>query len=247
MGFQVDTEIFAGPMDLLVHLVRRHEVDVREVPIARVAEAFVAHLEVLEQLALDEVGEFVELASVLLEIKARSLLPSEEGDEPLPDEPREDLVQRLLEYRQYHDAAMLLEERARQWEQRFARQASPVEPPATRSEVAIADVHVWDLVGALGRVMKRREKASPRTISHDDTPIETHADRIRRLVLERGGMPFSELFEPGMSRVRMVGIFLAVLELVRRGTIAARQEQLFGEIWLAPLVRPADDSATVSP
>ena len=100
MGFKVDTDVFAGPLDLLVHLVRRHEVDVREVPIAQVTEAFVAHIEVLEQLALEEVGEFVELASVLLEIKARSLLPSEEGDEPPPEEPREELSQRLLEYRQ---------------------------------------------------------------------------------------------------------------------------------------------------
>jgi len=245
MGFRVDTDVFAGPLDLLVHLVRRHEVDVREVPIARVAEAFVAHLEVLEQLALDEVGEFVELASVLLEIKARSLLPSDEEDEPLPEEPREDLVQRLLEYRQYHDAALVLEERSRQWEQRFARQAVPVEAAAERSQVAIADVHVWDLVGALSRVMKRREKASPRTISHDDTPIETHAERIRRLVAERGGLPFSDLFEPGMPRVRMVGIFLAVLELVRRGTIAARQELLFGEIWLAPPLGPPEGSTTI--
>ena len=108
-------------MDLLLYLVKRHEVDVIEVPIARIAEEFIAYIDVIQDLAIDQVGEFVELASVLLEIKARSLVPRPEENEETVEPVREDLVKRLLEYKQYRDAAVMLEDRARQWELRFAR------------------------------------------------------------------------------------------------------------------------------
>jgi segregation and condensation protein A len=160
---------------------------------------------------------------------------------------REDLVRRLLEYKQYRDAATMLEDRARQWELRFARQVA--EQPAGRpaaAEVAIADAHVWDLVGAMTRVMAKREKRRPRQIVHDDTPIETHAARIETLVAEQGRVAFTSLFDDDMPRSRIVGIFLAALELVRRGRLSTRQEQLFDEIWLEP-APPRAAAATPTP
>ena len=235
MEFKVALDVFSGPMDLLLSLVKKHEVDVTEVPIAAIASEFVAYLDVLEDLAIDQVGEFVELASVLLEIKARALVPRPEETEDPVELIREDLVQRLLEYRQYRDAATMLEDRARQWELRFARHSA--DEPAARTapaEVMIGDVHVWDLVGAMTRVMAKREKRRPRQIVHDDTPIETHAARIEALVAEQGRVAFTQLFDDDMPRSRIVGIFLAVLELVRRGKISTRQDNLFEEIWLEP-------------
>ena len=101
MSFKVDLDVFAGPLDLLLYLVKKHEVDVTEVPIAKVTEEFVAYLEVLEELAIDQVGEFVELASVLLEIKARALVPRPEEQEEVVEPIREDLVEKLLEYKQF--------------------------------------------------------------------------------------------------------------------------------------------------
>jgi len=233
--FKVDLDVFSGPMDLLLYLVKKHEVDVTEVPIAAIAAEFVAYLDVLEGLAIEQVGEFVDLASVLLEIKARALVPRPEETEEPVELVREDLVQRLLEYKQYRDAATMLEDRARHWELRFARQAADdTAGRAAPAEVAIADVHVWDLVGAMSRVMAKREKRRPRQIVHDDTPIETHAARIEALVEEQGRVAFTSLFDDDMPRSRIVGIFLAALELVRRGKLATRQEQLFDEIWLEP-------------
>ena len=234
MAFNVDLPVFSGPLDLLLHLVKRHEVEITEVPIAKVAAEFAAHLQVLEALAIEEVGEFIELATVLLEIKARAVLPAVEDAEDPVDEVREDLVKRLLEYKQYRDAATALEDRARQWELRFPRRSAEPAAAGGPQEVTIADAHVWDLVGAMSRVLVRRQKAQPRTIEHDDTPIEVHADRIRGLVAEHGRVAFSELFDDRMPRTRVVGIFLAVLELVRRAEVVARQEALFGEIWLEP-------------
>jgi segregation and condensation protein A len=245
--FKVAIDVFSGPLDLLLYLVKKHEVDVTEVPIATIAAEFVAYLDVLEDLAIDQVGEFVDLASVLLEIKARALVPRPEETEEPVDLVREDLVQRLLEYKQYRDAATLLEDRARQWELRFARQVA--EQPAGRpgpAEVAIADAHVWDLVGAMTRVMAKREKRRPRQIVHDDTPIETHAARIETLVAEQGRVAFTSLFDDDMPRSRIVGIFLAALELVRRGRLSTRQEQLFDEIWLEP-APPRSPAAAPTP
>jgi segregation and condensation protein A len=242
--FKVDLDVFSGPLDLLLYLVKKHEVDVTEVPIARIATEFVAYLDVLQDLAIDQVGEFVELASVLLEIKARALVPRPEETEEPVELVREDLVQRLLEYKQFRDAATILEDRARQWELRFPR--NPTDQPAARGEpapVTIADVHVWDLVGAMSRVLRKREKRRPRQIVHDDTPIERHIERIESLVQEQGRVAFGELFDDDMPRSRIVGIFLAVLELVRRGRLATRQERLFDEIWLE---RPGAARPTVA-
>ncbi|MFM8379986.1 MAG: segregation and condensation protein A [Planctomycetia bacterium] len=236
MEFKVAIDVFSGPMDLLLYLVKKHEVDVAQVPIAKITEEFVAYLDVLEGLAIDQVGEFVELAAVLLEIKARALVPRpEEQAEETVEPVREDLVQRLLEYKQFRDAAVLLEDRARQWELRFPRLVT--DEPARRAgpaEVTIGDVQVWDLVGAMARVLRKRERRKPRQIVHDDTPIEVHMERIDGLVHERGRVAFSELLDDDMPRSRLMGIFLAVLELVRRGRLSTAQEQLFDEIWLEP-------------
>jgi segregation and condensation protein A len=236
MEFKVATDVFSGPMDLLLYLVKKHEVDITQVPISRIAEEFVAYLDVLEDLAIDQVGEFVEFASLLLEIKARALVPRpEEQPEETVEPAREDLVRRLLEYKQYRDAAVMLEDRARQWELRFPRLAT--DEPARRPspvEVTIGDVQVWDLVGAMARVLRKREKRKPRQIVQDDTPIEVHIERVDALVHERGRVAFSELLDADMPRSRLMGIFLAVLELTRRGRLSTRQDKLFDEIWLEP-------------
>jgi segregation and condensation protein A len=235
VAFKVDLDVFAGPLDLLLYLVKKHEVDVTEVPIARVAEAFVAYLEVLEELAIDQVGEFVELASVLLEIKARTLVPRPEEQEESLEPVREDLVERLLEYKQFRDAAVLLEDRAREWESRFVRSHTEELPrQGPPAEIHFADVQVWDLVGALTRVLQRQERRKPRQIIHDDTPIEVHIERIEELLAKQGRVAFTTLFDDEMPRMRVVGIFLAALELVRRGRLTTRQDELYGEIWLEP-------------
>jgi len=235
LEFKIAIDVFAGPMDLLLYLVKRHEVDITQVPLATIATEFVAYLDVLEDLAIDQVGEFVDLASLLLEIKARELVPRPEETEDPVEPVREELVHRLLEYKQYRDAAVLLEDRAREWELRFTR-AVPDETGARSgpAEVTIGDVHVWDLVGALARVMRKREKRRPRQIVQDDTPIEVFIERVEAAVAEKGRAAFSELFDDDMPRTRIVGIFLAVLELVRRGRLRPRQDTIFDEIWLEP-------------
>lgn len=235
MEFRVDLELFRGPLDLLLYLVRKHEVDILDLPIATITDQYLQHLTVLEHLDVNAVGDFLALAATLIEIKSQMVLPrADEVDEQI-DDPREELVHRLLEYKKYRDAASILEERSRAWQQHYprlsddlpARQRDPGEEP-------IQEVELWDLVSAFGRIIRATEAAKPPNIVYDDTPIHVYMSRIHGRLMERGQLAFSSLFEPGMHKSTMIGIFLAVLELVRHHHVHVEQNQVFGEIWLLP-------------
>lgn len=234
MRFRVELDVFRGPLDLLLYLVRRQEVEISEIPIAVIAEQFLAHVEVLRELSVDAVGDFLEMASTLLEIKSRELLPRAEDDEqPLADDLRQDLVRRLLEYKKFRDAASMLEERARNWQERFARQDADRAPRARNlAEEPIREAELWDLVSAFGRLMREIEAGKPASIVYDDTPIHVYIERILARLQECPRLPFAALFQPGMHKSVLVGLFLAVLELVRHHGVVAEQHETFGEIWL---------------
>jgi segregation and condensation protein A len=235
MSFRVDLDLFRGPLDLLLYLVRKHEVEIAELPVAAVAEQYIEYLEVLEQIDVNAVGDFLEMASTLAEIKSRLILPrAEEVDEPL-DNPRQELVRRLLEYKEFKDAASILEERGRSWQERFPRLAVDVAPRERNlADEPIHELELWDLVSAFGRIVRDQRAVTAASIVYDDTPIHVYMARIHQRLLERGQLPFSALFEPGMHRSSQVGVFLAVLELVRNHGVRAEQNDLFGEIWLLP-------------
>jgi segregation and condensation protein A len=235
MEFRVDLATFRGPLDLLLYLVRKHEVEIVDIPIAPITAQFLAYLQVLRALDMSAVGEFVDMASTLLEIKSRMVLPhGGEESEELPD-PRHELVERLLEYKKFKDAASMLEEQGRSWRQRFARRANDAAVgPRDLAKEELQEVELWDLVSAFGRIMRDRQALAPATIVYDDTPIHVHMARIQELLAERGRLALSELFEPGLHKSRLVGIFLAALELVRHQRVRAEQTELFGEVWIVP-------------
>lgn len=235
MSFRVELEIFRGPLDLLLYLVRKHEVEITEIPIAPITDQFLEHLAVLQQIDVNAVGDFLEMASTLIEIKSRMVLPrGGEEEEPL-DDPRQELVQRLLEYKKFKDAASMLEERSRAWQEHFPRLGSDL-PPRERNLAAedIQEVELWDLVSAFGRMMRDSLAAKPSSIVYDDTPIHVYMAGILARIHADGRVAFSTLFELGMHKSAMVSIFLATLELVRHHDVRFEQNELFGEIWLSP-------------
>ncbi len=239
MDFRVDLEIFRGPLDLLLYLVRKHEVEIVDLPIAPIADQFLEYLAVLEQLDVNAVGDFLEMASTLVEIKSRMVLPrGGEVEDELAD-PRQELVHRLLEYKKFKDAASMLEERSRGWQERFPRLANDL-PARQRNlgEEQIQEVELWDLVSAFGRIMRDVEATKPSSIVYDETPIHVYMSQIQAQLLKRGRLTFRELFRPGMHKSALVGIFLAILELVRHQRARAEQNELFGEIWVLPGAEP---------
>ncbi len=236
MQFRVDLDIFRGPLDLLLYLVRKNELDACDVRVAKITEQYLDSLAVLEQIDVDAVGDFLEIASFLIEIKSNMVLP---GEEPAPDEledPRQELVRRLLEFKQYRDAASMLEERSREWRERFPRLANDL-PGRNISpdQQPIQEVELWDLVSAFGRVLKAKHAVSgPESIRYDDTPIHVHMQQIDERLRREGRVAFTQFFEETVHKSKLVGMFLAVLELVRHQHARAAQPALFGEIWVEP-------------
>jgi segregation and condensation protein A len=235
MDFNVDLNIFRGPLDLLLYLVRKHEVEIVDIPIAVITDQYLQYLEVLKQLDVGEVGEFLAMAAWLIEIKSQQVLPRADEVEEELDDPRQELVRRLLEYKHYRDAASILDEQSRSWQQHYPR-VSPDLPPRERNlaEEPIREVELWDLVSAFGRIIRENVAARPSNIVYDETPIHVHMSRILARLQERGRLALSELFDPRLHKSALVGMFLAMLELVRHHRIQAEQNDLFGEIWLLP-------------
>ena len=235
MSFRVDLQDFRGPLDLLLYLVRKHEVEIVDLPIAMIAEQFRDHLEVLEELDVNAVGDFLEMASTLIEIKSRMVLPRNDEVEDEIDDPRQELVKRLLEYKRFRDAASMLDERSRAWQERTPRMANDL--PRRQRELAaepIREVELWDLVSAFGRIMRENVQSRPSSIVYDDTPIHVYMERIHTRLMSDGSLALSELFEAGMHKSTLVGIFLAMLELVRHHDVRAEQDESFGKIVLRP-------------
>lgn len=240
MNFRVQLEIFRGPLDLLLYLVRKHELDVIDIRIAAVTEQFLDYMAVLAQIDIDVVGDFLDTASLLIEMKSRASLPSEEEVVSEVEDPREELVRRLLEYKQYRDAASMLEERSREWCDRLPRAANELPArPITPEDQPIQEVELWDLVSAFGRVLKAKHAvAGPESIRYDETPIHVYMQRIDERLRREQRVAFTTFFESEVHKTTLVGMFLAVLELVRHQHACAAQQQLFGEIWLEPGEQP---------
>ena len=246
--YQVKLDIFHGPMDLLLYLVRRNEINPLDFRITTIVDQFVEFLEVLQFLDLDIVGDFIVMASSLVEIKSRLVLPQPEeptDTEELIEDPEDaGLIQQLLQYKQYKDASNALENRAAEWQERYPR-LSDDRPKAGKDPAAdlIREVELWDLVAALSRILKYKEVEEDTSILYDDTPISVHSERIRQRIAEQGQVAFSDFFDGEKARGRIVGLFLAILELLRHYQYRAVQEE-WGEIWILP---PLDDTAANDP
>ena len=237
VNFLVSSDQFRGPIDLLLYLVRRHEVKVTTIALAKLTEEFLQHIDVLKEISIDSVGDFIEVASILVEIKAREVLPRNEleKEDELEQDPRLDLVQRLLLYKQFKDASSLLQEKGAQWQSRLPRMADDL--PSRKIDLAeqrLDEVELWDLVSAFGRVLRDNRPAPQAHIMYDETPIHVYMQRIHNHVVKHRRVSFSELFETGMHKSAMVGIFLAILELTRHHNVIAEQSDLHSEIIIVP-------------
>ncbi|MDO4568858.1 MAG: segregation/condensation protein A [Planctomycetia bacterium] len=233
MSFAIQLDLFRGPLDLLLFLIRKRELNILDIRVSEIIDQFMVYVDTLQFIDCNLAGEFISTAGWLLEIKSIESLPGEEEAVVELDNPRDDLVQQLLDYKKYRDAACLLEERGRRWQQNYARAADDC-PRRSRdlADEPILDVELWDLVSAFGRIIREPQRALPSNIVYEETPIETHMVRIQERLKENGSTSFSELFKPGMHKTALVGIFLASLELVRNYHVRVEQYQLFGEIWL---------------
>jgi segregation and condensation protein A len=242
MDYQVNLDdTFHGPLDLLLYLVKRDEIDVLDIPIARVAEQFLGYLNVLQWIDVEQAGDFLVMAATLMEIKSKMLLPRVDEPEEEAEDPRLDLVRQLIEYKKYKEAAALLEARAEEQSFRVPRQPRPA-PALDPAQEPLRQAELWDLVSAFGRLMQETLSQQAQQIVVDHTPMHVYMEEIVQRLGEAPAVPFSALFTPPHHRARLVGMFLAVLELIKRSVITAEQPEAFGDILLS--LHPESDQPT---
>ena len=229
--FQVALAAFNGPLDLLLNLVLKHEVDILEVPISKIVEQYLDCACALEALDVSGAGEFIVMAGTLLEIKSFHLLPTEEEVEEELEDPRQELVRQLLSYKKFCEQAGFLEERSRLWQRRYPRLSNDLIPKSRNpAEEPIYEIELWDLVSAFGRIIREKAPLIRHTVVQDEIPVTVFMQRVYNRLKREQKVEFSSLFQQTMVKSNMVGIFLAVLELVRHEYARILQTELFGEI-----------------
>jgi segregation and condensation protein A len=226
--YRVNLDIFAGPLDLLLYLVRKEEVDIYDIPIAKITDQYIRYIELLKSLDIDLAGDFLVMAATLMQIKSAMLLPKAEPDQFADDDlsdPRRELIRQLLEYKKFKDAANLLNIAADEQQERFGRPGTIVEQlkPDAEPEIDIEQVSIWDLLEAFDLVCKATGNVRDISRIQDDTPIDLYQIEILHRLQTEGPMTFERIFESRTNRVVMIGLFLALLELIREKLIWAEQ------------------------
>ena len=236
MSYRVELPVFSGPMDLLLHLVRQSEVDIHEVAIAPILDKYLENLKVLQQLDLQDIGDFVVMASTLMEIKSRELLPNEsiELDEEL--DPRDDLIRRLLEYKRYRDLARELDGRGeRRQRQSNLVMAQPPELKAPRDEdlLDLGELGVWDLTSAFAKLLDEIGSQQSLEVEVEKRDVGYYTHLLLDTFKQRREVRFSEVFDKREGRYGMIGTLIALLEMMKQGYLRAAQDNCFDDISLA--------------
>ncbi len=247
--YKVKFEVFEGPLDLLLYLIKKEEVDIYEVNLTRLATQFIEYIETMRMLDLEIAGEFLVMAATLMYIKSRELLPVDqqaqvEGEEEGED-PRWELIRQLVEYKKFKDAAAQLQVLEARQEDVFPR--NPAKPEFEMESPVRPEASIFDLVNAVSVVLKRLgQREDQRDIFEDKWTVSEKIELLMRVLGERARVRFSELFEGVTSRSEVVVTFLALLELIRLKQITAVQREPFGEIEICRAV-PSLNLATPVP
>jgi len=230
----VNIDVFEGPLDLLLYLIQKNDLDITDIPISKITSEYLSYIDLIKELNLAMAGEFLVMASTLIQIKARTLLPSQtsESGEEGPD-PRAELVAKLLEYQRYKEAAHFLHEQSEAVQDIFYRGA-----PVFGKNDQVLEVNLFELLNAFKNVLAEVQ-SDVREILVEEIPVERRIREILELLKEKGSMTFRELFKTSGTRREMIVTFLAILELMRLKSIVVLQLELFGEIWIQPKLEEA--------
>ena len=228
-SYRVKLEIFEGPLDLLLYLIKKDEIDIYDIPIARITEQYLAYLELMQELDISVAGDFLVMASTLIYIKSKMLLPPEpkvDGEEDLGEDPRAELIERLLEYQKFKSASQMLYSRGEIESACYTR--GPLETDSSNPEVSTT---LFDLLRVFREVLKRAEAQIEMEIARDEMTIAEKLAQIHAMLEERERINVRELFEMSRSKRELIITFLALLELVKEWKIYLVQDEPFGDIF----------------
>ena len=244
LPYQVRIENFEGPLDLLLHLIKKNEINIYDIPIAMIAQQYLEYLEAMEELNLNVAGDFLVMAATLLQIKSKMLLPVDEtadDDEDGPD-PREELVRRLLEYKAFKEAARQLDDQEKIWREIFRREQAPL-VEEVEEELPLENVSVFDLVDAPKEVLERNPSSRLIEIVPDNLTVRERMNLILETLEGKDSVSFAALFEGSGHRMVVVVTFLALLELMRLRIARVFQAETFGPILVSRMFSLVPDPA----
>ncbi len=227
--YRIRLDLFEGPLDLLLHLIREDELNICDIPIMKITQQYLEYLNLMEDLNLEIAGEFLVMAATLMQIKSRMLLPPDPaGLETQEEDPREELVRRLLEYKAFKEAA----ERFRQLE---ARQSGILgrfgsEPEYESDDTSIGDVSLFDLLSAFAKVLKSIDEGAAHEVLKDEYTVADKIQDITERLENETSVKFSRLFRAAKNKLEAITTFLALLELIRMKRVLIVQDKQFGEI-----------------
>jgi segregation and condensation protein A len=233
LPYQVRIENFEGPLDLLLHLIKKNEINIYDIPIAMIAQQYLTYIEAMKELNLTVAGEFLVMAATLLQIKSKMLLPVDEtaDDEEDGPDPREELVRRLLEYKAFKEAARQLDTQERMWREIYSRPPVPVEQHTDSDHDAMLDnIGLFDLVDALQGILDRNPGKKLLEIIPDNLTVRDRMNGILETLEGQESVGFEALFEASSHRLVIIVTFLALLELIRLRTVRVHQAESFGPI-----------------
>jgi len=244
--YKVDLDVFEGPLDLLLYLIKREEVDIYNIPIERITRQYMEYLSLMRMLDLNIAGEFIVMAATLMMIKSRMLLPVEERPdmEEEADDPRWDLVRQLIEYKKFKDAALRLQDREFLQENIFPSGGAIVAIDKDEAGVVLQDVSLFDLIGAFREMLSKAKPEELGEIEGYRYTVEDQIVRILRTVRAGQSVRFAELFTADASRYEIICTFLGLLELIRLRQVAVTQEERFGDILVSGLAESEPALAT---
>ncbi len=233
--YKVKLEVFEGPLDLLLYLIKQDEIDIYDISLERITSQYLEYLQAFKELNIELAGEFIVMAANLIYLKSRSLLPVDQQppDEDAPeDDPRWELIRQLIEYKKFKEAAAELHARQLEQEKIFAREGAPA--PGTQEPLQLGEIGIFQLIHAFQIVIKRIEaRQDVQEIFAERFSVSEKIDAILQRVAEGARVRFSELFGAAASRLEVVVTFLALLELIRLKQVHATQRNLFDEIEIA--------------
>jgi len=236
VDYKVKLEIFEGPLDLLLYLIKRDEIDIYDISIERITRQYLEYLQAFKELNIDVAGEFVVMAANLIYLKSRSLLPLDQQppeEDAEEDDPRWDLIRQLIEYKKFKEAAEQLHARELEQEKIFARDSASDNGP--QGPLRLSEVGIFQLINAFQNVIKRVEaRQELQEIFAERFTVSEKIEMILQRLKKGAVLRFSELFGEMVSRVEIVVTFLALLELIRLRQIRATQHNPFDEIQIAP-------------
>jgi len=234
MNYVVRLDQFEGPLDLLLYLIQREEMDIYDIPIARITEQYLQHIELMDRLDLHLAGEYLVMAATLLRIKARMLLPVQRPGDENEEDPRAELVQRLVEYKKFKEAARKLEEREADRAQRYTRplDSSFVEEMKKEGDEVMFDVSMAELMKALSAVLGRFEEVATHEVNLEPVSLEERMEFLRRKIQARQRLAWTEMFDGTRSRLEVIVTFIAILELAKGGVLQLHQADNTSEIWV---------------